>query len=494
MSSFIPVAAGSDSLNRLHQWLSTALAEVSPLILILSTAVVVAILSWIVCWAVTRRYRRKTDQRLASIVAQFVDERAKSETILLDLDLGVIAYGRDGVLINANPAARKMLAARPIPEKFNAFISEYGQENGMQAALLLGSETLSGTVLVQDRVIRLRVKLSHFIDDRASSFLVVLTDITEQESEEKQRKEFVANVSHELKTPLTIIKTYSESLLDWGLSEKSPEGIRKDIWRIHDDSLRMERLVEDLLLLSSIDSKGIRVRMEILDFAFLVRQAVDRLQHQAQEKNIELSCTTLSKIPPVFADRTAMERVLTNLVGNAIKYTDRNGQVKVYLSFLIDDVYVKVSDTGFGIEKDHMPRIFNRFYRVDMTGSRMYGGTGLGLSIAKELVELHNGKINVSSILGKGTEFTVMVPAARKVFRDALESFRTVNPTVVSMHRSAAQELQQAAGDLGFTAVQLGELTADDADALLSHVLARDDHTGPVEKENVPKEDEQVAQ
>ena len=189
-----------------------------------------------------------------------------------------------------------------------------------------------------------------------------------------------------------------------------------------------------------------------------------------------------------------MERVLTNLVGNAIKYTDRNGQVKVYLSFLIDDVYVKVSDTGFGIEKDHMPRIFNRFYRVDMTGSRMYGGTGLDLSIAKELVELHKGKINVSSILGKGTEFTVMVPAARKVFRDALESFRAGNPTVGSMHRSAAQELQQAAGDLGFTAVQLGELTADDADALLSHVLARDDHTGPVEKENVPKEDEQVAQ
>lgn len=494
MSNFVLAEAGLNSWKRFYQWLSTALSEVSPLILILSTAVVVAVLSWIFCRAATRRYRRETDQRLASMVTQFVDERAKSETILLDLDLGVIAYGRDGVLINANPAARKMLASRPIPEKFNAFISEYGRENGMQAALLLGSEKLSGTVLIQDRVIRLRVKLSHFIDDRASSFLVVLTDITEQENEEKQRKEFVANVSHELKTPLTTIKTYSESLLDWGLSEKNSDGIRKDIWRIHDDSLRMERLVEDLLLLSSIDSKGIRVRMEILDFAFLARQAVDRLQHQAQEKNIALSCITLSKIPPVFADRTAMERVLTNLVGNAIKYTDRNGQVKVYLSFLIDDVYAKVSDTGFGIEKDHMPRIFNRFYRVDMTGSRMYGGTGLGLSIAKELVELHNGKINVSSVLGKGTEFTVMIPAARKVFHDALESFRTGTSPVGSMHRSAVQELQQAARDFGFPAVQLGELTTDDTDALLSHVLARDDRTELVEKENVPEKEEQETQ
>ncbi len=214
MSNFVLAEAGLDSWKRFYQWLSTALSEVSPLILILSTAVVVAVLSWIFCRAATRRYRRETDQRLASMVTQFVDERAKSETILLDLDLGVIAYGRDGVLINANPAARKMLASRPIPEKFNAFISEYGRENGMQAALLLGSEKLSGTVLIQDRVIRLRVKLSHFIDDRASSFLVVLTDITEQENEEKQRKEFVANVSHELKTPLTTIKTYSESLLD----------------------------------------------------------------------------------------------------------------------------------------------------------------------------------------------------------------------------------------------------------------------------------------
>jgi len=461
-------------LNRLYDAVQSVLSGIQPLFLILATFVVTGILFLLYCKMANRRYRKSADERLGLMVTQFVDERTKSETILLDLDVGVVAYGRDGVLINANPAARKMLAPRSIPENLNAFIDSYGQENGIQAAMLLGSESLSGKIMAGDRVIRVRIKLSHFIENRPTSSLVVLTDITDQENEEKQRKEFVANVSHELKTPLTTIKTYSESLLDWGLSEKNDEAVRKDVWRIHDDALRMERLVEDLLLLSSIDSKGIRVRMEILDFAYLVRQAVERLQHQAQSKDLEMTCFALSRIPSVFVDRTSMERVVTNLVSNAIKYTEKGGKIKVYISYLIDDVYIKVVDTGFGIEKDHLPRIFNRFYRVDMTGSRMFGGTGLGLSIAKELIELHGGKINVNSILGKGTEFTVMVPVARKVFCDTLEGYQLGNPLTDPMHRSAAAELQQTAIDLGLVAGQLSELRDNDSEKLLEHVLERD--------------------
>ena len=147
--------------------------------------------------------------------------------------------------------------------------------------------------------------------DGQQGTIVVIQDITDQEREEKQRKEFVANVSHELKTPLTTIKTYSESLLEWGLAEKNDEAVRKDIWRIHDDSLRMERLVEDLLLLSSIDSRGIRIRPELMDLPQLVRQVIDRLQVQAQEKQIVLDSIVLSRIPLVLIDRSAMERVIT---------------------------------------------------------------------------------------------------------------------------------------------------------------------------------------
>ncbi len=472
--SMILAQAEPGILNRLYNWLQTTLSNVQPLLLILMTFLVTGLLIGLSCRMTIRRFRLNNDKRLSTMVSQFIEERDKSETILLDLDVGVIAYGRDGILINVNPAARKMLSPQIIPENFSGFVDEYGQDNGMQAAILLGSESINGIINVGERIFRSRVKLSHFEENRPTSTLVVLTDITDQESEEKQRKEFVANVSHELKTPLTTIKTYSESLLDWGLAEKTSDAVRKDIWRIHDDSLRMERLVEDLLLLSSIDSKGIRVRLETLDFVFLVRQAVERLQHQAQEKQLNMTCYALSRIPSVFADRAAMERVITNLVSNAIKYTDRGGQIKVYISFLIDDVCVKVIDTGFGIDKEHLPRIFNRFYRVDMTGSRMFGGTGLGLSIAKELVELHGGKINVSSTLGKGTEFSVMVPVARKVFYDTLEGYQINNPLMDSIHRSAALELQQMAVDIGLIESQLSELAGNEIEKLLARALERE--------------------
>lgn len=463
------------ALDRLIDSLRQTLSGIHPLLLVLMTILVSGLLFGAYCRLSNHRYRNRKDREISSMVTQFVEERRKSEAILADLDVGVIAYGSDGILINTNPAARKMLAPNPIPENMKDFLAAYGQDNGIQAAILLGSDSIGGKTQVADRILRLRLKESRFDEGRRAGTLVVLQDITDQEGEEKQRKEFVANVSHELKTPLTTIKTYSESLLDWGLAEKNSDAVRKDIWRIHDDSLRMERLVEDLLLLSSIDSKGIRVRMELHDFAFLVRQAVDRLQHQAQDKQLDMTCYTMSRIPSVYVDRTSMERVVTNLVSNAIKYTDRGGEIKVYISYLIDDVYVKVTDTGFGIEKEHLPRIFNRFYRVDMTGSRMFGGTGLGLSIAKELIDLHGGKINVSSVLGKGTEFTVMVPTARKVFLDTIDGFLVNSPLTGSLHRAASAELLQIALDMGLVESQLSELNQDSAARLLSRALERDE-------------------
>ena len=463
--------------------LANPLMSVHPLIWIGGTAVLTVLLMILLIRLVNRRYRRRKDNEISKVVSKFIEERSKSEAILADLDVGVIAYGSDGIKINTNPAAQKMLAPDPVPENLNDFIAQYGQSNGIQAALLLGTETIAGTVVRSNKVLRIRLKESRFDEGRRAGTIVVLQDITEQEREEKQRKEFVANVSHELKTPLTTIKTYSESLLDWGLAEKNIDAVRKDIWRINDDALRMERLVEDLLLLSSIDSKGIRVRLELLDFAQLIRMAVDRLQHQAQEKSIDMACYTLSHIPLVYIDRTAMERVMTNLISNAIKYTERGGSVKIYISYLVDDVYVKVTDTGFGIDKEHLPRIFNRFYRVDMTGSRMFGGTGLGLSIAKELVELHDGKINVSSVLGKGTEFTVMIPIAHKVFSDILDGYQVGSPLSDSLHLAAAEEMLQIARELKLADQQLEGLSKEQGDLLLEKILEQDHADFPVNGE-----------
>jgi hypothetical protein len=198
---------------------------------------------------------------------------------------------------------------------------------------------------------------------------------------------------------------------------------------------------------------------------------VDRLQHQAQEKQIELTCFSVARTPFVYVDRTAIERVMNNLISNAIKYTDRGGQIKVYIGYLVDDAYVKVSDSGFGIDREHISQIFNRFYRVDMTGSRMYGGTGLGLSIAKELVELHEGRITVTSTLGKGTEFTVLIPIAKKVFSDTVEACRSGWPRNDVLHQSATADLQQLAVELGLARESLSEIEAHNWPVLLSKVL-----------------------
>lgn len=444
------------------------------------TALAAVLISFLLFLSFSQRQRRRKEREVASMVSQFVVERDKSEAILADLDIGILAYGSDGTLINSNPAAKRMLQPQPLPERLTDFLNAYGQENGLQAAMLLGTANAAGKLFLPDRILRVRCKESRFDEGRSrAGTMVVLQDITDSEREEKQRKDFVANVSHELKTPLTTIKTYSESLLDWGLAEKPADAIRKDVWRIHDDSLRMERLVEDLLLLSSIDSRGIRTRMEPLDFSKLIRQSVERLQHQAQEKQITMTCYTVARTPDVYCDRTAIERVMNNLISNAIKYTERSGEVKVYIGYLVDDVYVKVSDTGFGIEREHLPRIFNRFYRVDMTGSRMYGGTGLGLSIAKELVELHEGRITVTSTLGKGSEFTVMLPIARKVFRDAGEACLSGWPRSGALHQSAAAELQQIAIELGLVKEQLSELAAERLPELLDKALIHE--TEPAE-------------
>lgn len=458
-------------IQSIWQSIAVSLQFIHPVILIVAAIVLTLLVQTLFFVMITRHRRRVNNREISTYVRQFVEERSKSEAILADLDIGVMAYASDGQLINTNPAAKAILFPQSIPSNLNEFTERYGQTNGLQAALLLGREDIAVQVSIEDRILRVRLKESKFDEGRRAGTIVVLQEITDQERMEKQRKEFVANVSHELKTPLTTIKTYSESLLDWGLEEKNLDAVRKDITRIHEDAIRMERLVADLLLLSSIDSKGIRVRMEQQDLAGLVRLTVDRLMHQAQEKNISLESFAVTNIPPIYADRSSIERILVNLISNAIKYTDKGGSVKVYIGHLIDDVYVKVVDTGFGIEKEHLPHIFNRFYRVDMTGSRMFGGTGLGLSIARELSEIHGGKISVDSTLGKGTEFSVIIPSAQKVFHDTLTAIHDGVTNHDLLHQSAVSDLEDFARDYLSEQQTLETLSQDECEALLSRVI-----------------------
>lgn len=418
-----------------------------------------------------RYFSNEAERRIKNIVDDFKKEKDTSETILRELQVGVLAYGADGRLITGNPSANALLGIRDIPQTMQGFLNRYGKDNGISLALMLQTNNVTGNVTVKDRIVRLRITRAQLSMYRKPSWIVIIQDITEQEREDKQRKEFVANVSHELKTPLTTISAYSETLLDWGLEGKTIQEIKSDIARIHDDSKRMDHLVQNLLLLSSIDSRGIRPNMVQYDLVSLMRQVVSRMQVQAQEKNIDLKSSVLSIVPPVFGDPTAIDRVLTNLVSNAIKYTDRDGYVNVSLQKTDNYISLKVSDNGMGVSKDNLPRLFDRFYRVDATGSRKYGGTGLGLSIAKELTELQGGTISVSSTLGKGSEFVVTIPKAETTYRETLAAILSDSPRTEILYENARHYLTKAVEDIDLPVYELRRITDEQIEELLSFLL-----------------------
>lgn len=415
-----------------------------------------------------RRRRENTLKDISDLSAKLLQERVKSEAIFRDLEIGLLVYGTDGRLSLSNEAATTLLGVSEPIRHFDDLLTAYGEENGIKARMLLGKGDASGTLHRDKRVLRMSVRVSRADDRRRIATIVILQDMTEQEMQEKQRKDFVANVSHELKTPLTTIATYSESLLDWGLEEKQAEGIRKDVMRIHDDAIRMQNLVTDLLLLSSIDSQKMFNRMEMLNLDQVVRQTVDRVQIHAQEKEIDLECISVAVGQPCFADRQSIERIVSNLLSNAIKYTKPQGEVKVYIGKINDQAYIKVTDTGQGIEAQYLDRIFNRFYRVDATGSRLYGGTGLGLSIVSELVDLHKGQIDVQSTLGKGSSFTVIIPYASRTFVDVLTDVKAGALQDTVLNRAAVEELVTQANALGMACSKLEDLSDEEFEQLLS--------------------------
>lgn len=388
--------------------------------IVLLTAIITTAICMVAVFVWNRYHSKNRNKRVMKVIDQVRAERLESQRILAALELGVLAYGSDEHLLTANRMARTML--KEIPELFLEFCQMYGEANGIHASVLLGNDNVSGTYIAGERSYRITIQSQRLgsSDNRRYGHIVMVLDITAQENEDKRRKEFVANVSHELKTPLTTIKSWSESLLDWGIDEKDSAGIKADVRRIYDDSVRMDQLVSDLLLLSSIDSKGVYIDFQATSLDSIARSVTERLTSQAEVKEQELSFTRLGKIPMIYGDRVALERILTNLIVNAIKYTGLGGKISIYANSLIDEVYVKVVDNGKGIRQEFQEEIFKRFFRLDPTGSREYGGTGLGLPIVRELTNLHRGRIELQSEIDKGCEFIVFIPTLTKVRRDIL--------------------------------------------------------------------------
>ena len=240
---------------------------------------------------------------------------------------------------------------------------------------------------------------------------MMIRDITETVKLDEMRKEFVANVSHELKTPLTSIKGYSETIMNGDLTYQEIVRFSKVI---NQEANRMGRIVADLLQLSRIDSKKISWKKSMFALDELAKNVCEKMQYSAKEKMHKLECIVTVKPPEVYADKDSIEQVIVNIVSNSIKYTPEGGIIKVYVGSVNGNAYFKVIDNGIGIPQEDLNRIFERFYRVDKARSRKMGGTGLGLSIVKELIDGNNGTITINSKQNQGTEVIVTLPTKKE--------------------------------------------------------------------------------
>ena len=323
---------------------------------------------------------------------------------------GGIAFSVSGALIHCNPAASQMLA-RGL-DSTTTFDELFGQEAELDTLLTLRRpQYLELQKTAGDR--ELELFMAPFSSDQTQGgVLVVIHDVTEQRKSEQSKREFVANVSHELRTPLTNIKAYAETIISSG--DDLPGELRSNFLAvIVSEADRMTRIVQDLLTLSKIDYG--KMEMNISRFSF--RKAVENV-YEAAKLNAEqnhhhtMTLTEEDDIPDVNGDRERIEQVVTNIVSNAVKYTPDGGKIEIHVGKSGKNVYVRVSDNGIGIPEKDLPRLFDRFYRVDKARSRESGGTGLGLSIAQEILKQHKGTIRIDSVYGEGTDVRITLPAA----------------------------------------------------------------------------------
>src|SRR3989338_2582959 len=247
-------------------------------------------------------------------------------------------------------------------------------------------------------------------NDRLGGVVAVFHDISELKKMERMRSEFVANASHELKTPLTTIKGFVETLKEGALND--PARAMQFLQTIDKHTSRLEQLVNDLLNLSAIESKEINFKFEHISIAAVIETAVSFSQENIEKGKHKITVTIEKNLPAVFIDRHRIEQAFFNLLDNAIKFTVPGGTIAISAKKENDSIRVDVRDTGVGIDAAHLPRIFERFYRVDKGRSREMGGTGLGLSIVKHIGRAHRGKVSVASQPDKGSTFSVFLPCA----------------------------------------------------------------------------------
>jgi len=357
-------------------------------------------------------------------------ESKRLHSILSYMTDGVLATNRRGQIIMINDMAKRQLGVER-DDALNQNILELlkiEEEYELRDLITQSPELMIYSQNVNGEYISLRVRFA--LIRRESGFIsglvAVLHDTTEQEKEERERRLFVSNVSHELRTPLTSVKSYLEALDEGALTEPvAPDFIKVSL----DETNRMMRMVTDLLHLSRIDNETSHLDVELINFtAFItfILNRFDKMRSQDDEKKYELVRDYPINSVWIEIDTDKMTQVIDNILNNAIKYSPDGGKITVTMKTTDDQMILSISDQGLGIPKQDLPKIFDRFYRVDRARSRAQGGTGLGLAIAKEIIKQHKGFIWAKSEYGKGSTFTIVLPydkdaVKEEIWEDELE-------------------------------------------------------------------------
>ena len=364
-----------------------------------------------------------------SEVIRLTHENLEQETkrltsILAYMTDGVLATNRRGQIIMVNEMAAKQLNVNPdeVLNTSSLDLLSLGDDYDLRSLI---TEVPELTIDSQDEngeylSLRVRFALIRRESGFISGLVAVLHDTTEQDKEERERRLFVSNVSHELRTPLTSVKSYLEALDDGALSEPvAPDFVKVSL----NETNRMMRMVTDLLSLSRIDNETSQLDIELTNFtAFItfILNRFDKIKSQSQEDTKKYELIREYPITPIWVeiDTDKMTQVIDNILNNAIKYSPDGGKIKVGMKTTDAQLIISISDEGLGIPKKDLPRIFDRFYRVDKARSRAQGGTGLGLAIAKEIIKQHKGFIWAKSEYGKGSTFTIVLPYDKDAIKD----------------------------------------------------------------------------
>ena len=346
---------------------------------------------------------------LADIAAQVNDAVVEKRRLLGLFDAiteGIVEIGPTGRLLHVNAAARALLGLPHHPEgQTAASLVRHAKLRELLEEAARGQQLAAAEVLVESRQLLLAPHPLASAAGEQRGAVITVMDLTEIRRLENVRRDFVANVSHELKTPLTSIRGYTETLI----SDDMPRDAQLQFLEIiHKNATRIQRIVEELLDLSRLQSGGWTPDLQDVDLGVLIRDAWSSCEAAATKKRIHFAIT--GEPAQVLADPGGLQQVFSNVLENAIRYSHEDGAIRVAFSTVGDLVDVRVEDTGIGIPAQSLPRIFERFYRVDAARSRAEGGTGLGLSIVKHLVESMGGSVSASSVLGAGTTVRLHLP------------------------------------------------------------------------------------